>query len=103
MWLSMRIRRGGLKDLVLRPEGLGQLRGWQWRVFHLIGYKDLPLVTLQFRRKGIRYQNYVESVTEFTGDPVGWRPGLAIGATSSTTSARIVWARELLRSFWHQL
>jgi hypothetical protein len=88
---------------VLRPEGPGQLRGWKWGVFYLRGQKDVLLVTLQFHHRGIRCWSYVRSVTEYAGDPTGWQPKLAIGAANSVTSARIAWARELLRNPWHQL
>ena len=95
---STLIRRGGLKDLVLRSEGPGQLRGWQWGVFHLRDHKDVPLVTLQFRHRGIRCQSCARSVIEYIGDPAGWQPELAIGATNLVTSARTTWARELLKN-----
>jgi hypothetical protein len=52
------------------------------------GHKDVPLVTLQLRHKGIKRRSYARSVTVCTGDPVGWQPGLAITATSLGTSAK---------------
>jgi hypothetical protein len=103
MQLSMWIKKGGLKDLVLWQEGPSQLREWQWGVFHLKGRKDVPLVTLQFCCKRVRYRSCVGSVTEFTGDPTGWQLGFATSAASSATSARIMWAKELLKNLWRQL
>jgi hypothetical protein len=88
---------------VLWLEGLGQLREWQWEVFHFRGHKDVPIVTLQFRHKGIRYRSRVGSVTEFTRDPTGLQRGLVTGVANLATSARIVWAREFPRSLWRQL
>jgi hypothetical protein len=84
MRLSTWIRRGGLKELVLRSEESGQLRGWRWGVFHPRGHKDVPLVTLQLRRKGIRRRSYARSVTVCTGGPVG--------ANRDLLSLRPVWA-----------
>jgi hypothetical protein len=93
MRLSTQIRKGGLKELVLRLEEPGQLREWRWGVFHLRGHKDVPLVTLQFCCRRIRRRSYARSVTVYTGDPAGWQPGLAIDVASLVTSARIAWAK----------
>jgi hypothetical protein len=73
---------------VLQSKELSQLRGWRWGVFHPIGYKDVPLVTLQFHRRGIRRRSCARSVTVYTGDLVGWQPGLAIVVASLVTSTR---------------
>jgi hypothetical protein len=88
MWLSMLIRRGGLKEFVLQSEELGQLRGWRWGVFHPRGHKDVPLVTLQFHYRGIRRRSCVRNVTVDTRDPTGWQLELAIAAANLVTSAR---------------
>jgi hypothetical protein len=76
-------------------------REWKWGVFHLRGHKDVPLLTLQFHNKRIRYRSCVGSVAGFIGDPTRRQPGLSTGIANSATSARIVWARELLRNLWH--
>jgi hypothetical protein len=88
MQLSTRNKRGGLKELVLRLEEPGKLRGWRWGVFHPRGHKDVPLVSLQLHCKGIRRRSYARSVTVYTGGPIGWQPGLAIVAASLVTSAK---------------
>ena len=98
MQLSTRIRRRGLKDLVLWLQGPGQLRGWWWGVFHLKGHNDAPLVTLQFHHRGIRCQSCLRSVIEYTRDPKGWQPELAISAASLVISTKTEWAKELLRN-----
>ena len=103
MRLSTHIRRGGLKELVLQSKELGQLREWQWGVFHPKGHKDIPLVTLQFRHRGIRCRSCARSEPVYTRDLAGWKLGLAIGVANSGTSIRIAWARELLRNLWRQL
>jgi hypothetical protein len=87
MRLSTQIRRGGLKELVLRSEELGQLKGWRWGVFHPRSHKDVPLVTLQLCHKGIKHRSCAKSVTMYIKGPVGWQPGLAITATSLVTLA----------------
>jgi hypothetical protein len=52
------------------------------------GHKDIPLVTLQLRHKGIRRQSYARSVTVCTGGSVGWQLELAIAAASLGTLAK---------------
>jgi hypothetical protein len=84
MRLSTRIRKGGLKELVLLLEESGQLREWRWGVFHLRGHKDVPLVTLMFHHRRIRRWSYARSVTVYTRDLIGWQTGLAI--------MRLVWS-----------
>jgi hypothetical protein len=61
-----------LIKLVLWSKELGQLREWRWGVFHPRGHKNVPLVTLWFRHRGIRRRSYARSVTVYTGDPTGW-------------------------------
>jgi hypothetical protein len=74
--------------VVLRLKEPGQLRGWRWGVFHPRSHKDVPLVTLQLRRKGIKRWSYAKSVTMYTGGPLGRQPGLAIAAASLVTSTK---------------
>jgi hypothetical protein len=88
MQLSTRIKRGGLKELVLRSEEADQLRGWQWGVFQPRGHKDVPLVTLQLRCKGLRRRSCARSVTVCTGGLVGWQQELAIAAASLGISVK---------------
>jgi hypothetical protein len=52
------------------------------------GHKDVPLVTLQLRHKGIRRHNCARSVTVCTRGSVGWQLELAIAAASLGTSAK---------------
>jgi hypothetical protein len=63
------------------------------------GHKDIPMVTLQLRRKGIKRRSCARSVTVCTRGPVGWQPRLAIAAASLGTSARITEARGCSEAF----
>jgi hypothetical protein len=63
-------RKRGAQGLVLWREEMGQLKEWQWGAFHPRGHKDIPIATLKFRCRRVRYRSCVGNVREFIGDHV---------------------------------
>jgi hypothetical protein len=97
-------------DQKRRTQGIGTLVGGAGPAKRMAvgsfpprGHKDVPLVTLQFHCRRIRHRSCARSITVYIRDPTRWQPGLTIDEASLAISARIAWAKGLLRSLWRQL